>query len=216
VILLAEHDEPPLTAKKKRRLGASSRPTSTPKNRVWGFESIPSGRPGADLDLSWEIATVSVQYTYQNASGRAGWLSRDPLKHAEMSQGPNLYEYVKNDPMIKTDPLGQKIIITEREGDVEALPCPYTEPSFTDFLLAPIFGAPAAPLPDGIVIKTGRCPSRVELEDTSTGNITRLGPNTIWNHCGDDGIDLQAGTILFQHGSNPPYKTAAVGTGVVG
>jgi hypothetical protein len=103
VILLAEHDEPSLAPTKKRQPGASSRPTSTPKNRVWGFESIPSGRPGADLDLSCENATGSVQFTYQNASGRAGWLSRDPI--AEKG-GLNLYEYVRDNPVAGIDPYG--------------------------------------------------------------------------------------------------------------
>jgi RHS repeat-associated protein len=106
VILLAEHDEPILAAKKKRQPGASSWPTSTLKNRVWGFENTPSGRPCAEPQLSWETATGSVQYTYQIASGRAEWLSRDPLPFAEMRQGPNLYDYVTNDPLRFTDPFG--------------------------------------------------------------------------------------------------------------
>ena len=106
MILLAEHDEPSLAATKKRRLGASSRPTFTPKNRVWDFGTDPSGRPCVEPQLSWEIATGSVQYTYQNASGRAGWLSRDPLKNAERLQGPNLYDYCLNNPVDLTDPFG--------------------------------------------------------------------------------------------------------------
>ena len=35
-----------------------------------------------------------------------GWISRDPLANAEMSQGPNLYEYVRNNPDRYVDPLG--------------------------------------------------------------------------------------------------------------
>jgi RHS repeat-associated protein len=31
------------------------------------------------------------------------WLSRDPLRNAEMSQGPNLYAYVQNEPVSQTD-----------------------------------------------------------------------------------------------------------------
>jgi hypothetical protein len=103
VILLAEHDEPSLAATKKRQPGALTKSTSTSKNRVWGFESIPSGRPGADLDLSWENAIGSVQFTYETASGRAGWLSRDPI--AERG-GINLYDYVRNNPVDLIDPLG--------------------------------------------------------------------------------------------------------------
>jgi len=104
VILLAEHDEPTtLAAKKKRQHGASSWPTSTPKNRVWGFENTLSGRPSVEPQISWETATGSVQYTYQIASGRAEWLSRDPI--AEKG-GMNLYEYVGDDPIDRRDILG--------------------------------------------------------------------------------------------------------------
>jgi RHS repeat-associated protein len=34
------------------------------------------------------------------------WLSRDPLKYAEMKEGPNLYSYVGNQPVNHIDPLG--------------------------------------------------------------------------------------------------------------
>jgi len=34
------------------------------------------------------------------------WVSRDPLKNAEMKQGPNLYEYVRNRPINRVDTLG--------------------------------------------------------------------------------------------------------------
>jgi hypothetical protein len=107
VILLAEHDEPTtLAAKKKRQPGASSGATSTPKNRVWGFENTASGRPVVEPYLSRETAIGSVQFTYENASGRAEWLSRDPLKSSEIHQGPNVYEYVQNIPTYYTDPYG--------------------------------------------------------------------------------------------------------------
>jgi hypothetical protein len=129
VILLAEHDEPTLAAKKKRQPGASSWATSTPKNRVWGFENTPSGRPSVEPQLTQENATGSVQYTYQIASGRAEWLSRDPIGsaamvlslsangrpyslkkvpdlNAETLVGPNLYSYVWNDPIDLHDPEG--------------------------------------------------------------------------------------------------------------
>jgi RHS repeat-associated protein len=34
------------------------------------------------------------------------WLSRDPLENAELTQGPNLYSYVHNNPVNRIDPLG--------------------------------------------------------------------------------------------------------------
>ena len=34
------------------------------------------------------------------------WLSRDPLRRAEVEQGPNLYAYVGNNPINRVDPLG--------------------------------------------------------------------------------------------------------------
>jgi hypothetical protein len=104
VILLAKHDETTtLAAKKKRQPGASSWPTSTPKKRVWGFGNAPSGRPVVEPQLSWETATGSVQFTYENASGRAEWLSRDPLSEDD---GANIYDYVANNPANSFDPLG--------------------------------------------------------------------------------------------------------------
>ena len=106
VILLAEYDEPSLAAKKKRQLEPSKSLTSTPKTRVWNFGNIPSGRPCSDLNLSWEIATGSVQYTYRSASGRGEFLSRDPLSGAEFKQGTNLYAYCGNNYLNSIDPTG--------------------------------------------------------------------------------------------------------------
>jgi RHS repeat-associated protein len=178
VILLAEHDEPSLAAKKKRQHVALKTATSTPKNRVWNFFGSALGRISCEPASTPETATGSVQFSYETASGQAyyytrdhegsvremcnssgsilarysydpygrtmlvtgsnlstkqyagmymhqtsglyltkyrgfdsstgRWLSRDPLPNAEKSQGPNLYEYVKNDPIDMTDPLGLK------------------------------------------------------------------------------------------------------------
>jgi RHS repeat-associated protein len=113
VILLAEHDEPTLAAKKKRQLAPLKLATSTPKNRVWGFENIPSGRPCVEFDLTWETAIGSVQYTYRNASGRAEWLSRDPLGE---NGGLNLYGYVLNNPIWAIDPFGLETYFTHYTG----------------------------------------------------------------------------------------------------
>ena len=186
VILLAEHDEPSLAAKKKQRHVALKTAASTPKNRVWDFFGSPLGQIRSESDLSAETATGSVQFSYETASGQAyyytrdhlgsvreltngsgtllsrysydpygrvttthtaantstppidatfqftgdyvhatsglnltwyraydpntgRWLSRDPLKNAEMRQGPNLYDYAFNDPVRYTDPDGRVI-----------------------------------------------------------------------------------------------------------
>jgi hypothetical protein len=103
VVITETRRESSLAAKLKRQLAPLKRATSTPKTRVWSFENTPSGRPCADLDLSWENAMGSVQYTYRNASGRAEWLSRDPLGEGV---GSNLYGYVSNNPVNFWDPLG--------------------------------------------------------------------------------------------------------------
>ena len=88
MILLAEHDESSLAAKKKQRRVALETPTSTPKNRVWNFFDSALGRPGVDPDLSWENATGSVQYSYKNASGKGYYYTRDHLGSVrEMTDG---------------------------------------------------------------------------------------------------------------------------------
>jgi len=51
----------------------------------------------------------------KQAATATEWLSRDPLPDAERSQGPNLYEYVKNDPSDLVDPLGLKEMGTVKE-----------------------------------------------------------------------------------------------------
>jgi RHS repeat-associated protein len=54
------------------------------------------------------LSSMNV-YDYRNryySQDLGRWLSRDPLKDAEQAQGPNLYEYVGNDPIRFTDPLG--------------------------------------------------------------------------------------------------------------
>lgn len=44
----------------------------------------------------------------------ARWLSRDPLRNAEQVEGPNLFVYVRNNPVNATDPLG---LCCEKEYD---------------------------------------------------------------------------------------------------
>jgi RHS repeat-associated protein len=55
---------------------------------------------------------------YDPNSGR--WLSRDPLKSAELLQGPNLYAYVDNDPLNRIDPLGLACCGDELSSLIEA------------------------------------------------------------------------------------------------
>ena len=50
---------------------------------------------------------LAVYRAYDPDLGR--WLSRDPLKNPEMGQGPNLYMYVRNDPIRRNDPLGLEV-----------------------------------------------------------------------------------------------------------
>jgi RHS repeat-associated protein len=67
---------------------------------------------GVDADFGFAgmfwAAEVNLSLTHFRAYdpdlGR--WLSRDPLKNAEMNEGPNLYAYVRNEPISRTDPAG--------------------------------------------------------------------------------------------------------------
>ena len=44
-------------------------------------------------------------------------ISRDPLDNAEMKQGPNLYEYVRDNPVNAVDPLGDQTGVPPGPGD---------------------------------------------------------------------------------------------------
>lgn len=56
-------------------------------------------------------ATSGLDLTHYRAydPNTGKWLSRDPLENAERLQGPNLYEYCKNDPVLYTDPDGRVV-----------------------------------------------------------------------------------------------------------
>jgi RHS repeat-associated protein len=60
---------------------------------------------GYQLDLETLLYQVRNRY-YHSALGR--WITRDPLKNAERSQGANLYWYVFNNAVNKVDPSGLK------------------------------------------------------------------------------------------------------------
>ena len=47
---------------------------------------------------------LAVHRAYDPDLGR--WLSRDPLKNAELTQGTNLYAYLNNGSLDAVDPLG--------------------------------------------------------------------------------------------------------------
>jgi RHS repeat-associated protein len=62
-----------------------------------------------------EVGLALTRYrAYDPELGR--WLTRDPLSRAEVSQGPNLYAYVDNDPLNRIDPLGLACCVGEWYG----------------------------------------------------------------------------------------------------
>jgi len=74
------------------------------------------GTPLSSSSYGWEYLFGSYYYDVESGlyqvrfryyhSGFGRWLSRDPLPNAEMSQGPNLYEYVGNNPVNDSDDSG--------------------------------------------------------------------------------------------------------------
>lgn len=76
----------------------------------WGQREKLSGDVDADFGFTghyWHPETglyFTAYRAYDPALGR--WLNRDPLENAEISQGPNLYAYVGNNPVNAVDPLG--------------------------------------------------------------------------------------------------------------
>ena len=94
-------------------------------NVVASYDYDPYGRR---TTLTGNTADTVVSYTGHHWHEKSGvyltmtrqydpelgrWLSRDSLENAEMSQGPNLYTYVANNPMIYIDPNGTDIRLTE-------------------------------------------------------------------------------------------------------
>ena len=77
----------------------------------YGRQTLVSGDVSADFGFAgmfWS-SEASLSLTrfraYDPNLGR--WLSRDPLENAELSEGPNLYAYVRNDPVNLVDLSGK-------------------------------------------------------------------------------------------------------------
>ena len=96
---------------------------------AWGNQVVVSGNMSFDFGYTGHYRHAPsnlylAEYrAYDPTMGR--WLNRDPLENAEISQGPNLYAYVGNDPSNAIDPLGLKFSraecdnlksLIEREG----------------------------------------------------------------------------------------------------
>jgi hypothetical protein len=116
----------PLAADRLQRRPFAS-PTSPLKTRVRGFCRSASGRFSSQRRKTHAIATGSEPCAYKTASGRGKWPNRDPLgelgfetinedavvgssdsvlRLAEILEGPNLYECVRNSPVGSIDLYG--------------------------------------------------------------------------------------------------------------
>ena len=77
---------------------------------AWGNSVVIKGKMQVDFGYTGHYfhqpsgLNLAVYRAYNPTLGR--WISRDPLKNAELLQGPNLYGYVKNSPILLTDPFG--------------------------------------------------------------------------------------------------------------
>jgi RHS repeat-associated protein len=139
----------------------------------FGRQTKVSGDVDADFGFAgmfWSTeANLSLTQfrAYDPQLGR--WLSRDPLRHAEVKEGPNLYAYVRNNPVNLIDPLGKVPWSSgyapynpgSLPGPVPAappaVPPPPPPPPVPDVPIAPstpgppIYQAPVAPLGSGVV-----------------------------------------------------------------
>jgi len=76
----------------------------------FGARTKVSGDVDADFGFAgmfWtDEANLSLTHFRVYDPGLGRWLSRDPLWNAEMKEGPNLYAYVRNEPVSRIDPEG--------------------------------------------------------------------------------------------------------------
>lgn len=114
----------------------SARATSSPKTRVGDSRHRASGRLSRRGRFRSMFTPGSRACAYRTASGRRKWVSGDPLgepgfeilRHGKanlLGDGPNLYTFVRNDSIDRTDYLG--LAISSIDASVEAcmkLPTP--------------------------------------------------------------------------------------------
>jgi RHS repeat-associated protein len=76
----------------------------------WGRPTLVQGTNLADFQYAGMFAhqssglNLTLFRAYDPGTGR--WLSRDPLRNSETSDGPDVYEYCKDNPITHTDPMG--------------------------------------------------------------------------------------------------------------
>ena len=107
----------------------------------------------ADMFWSFEASLALTHFrAYDPELGR--WLSRDPLKNAEVREGPNLYAYVGNNPINLIDPLGTGVVFTPPYEPAPpsgpatpAAPAPVAPPAIPPVAEPPIVYTPSTPGP---------------------------------------------------------------------
>ena len=94
----------------------------------WGPDQPASGHFGDTPSAELECISLGEAWSYESTPGRTAWLSRDPI--AERG-GLNLYGYVRNSPINRTDYLGLigEAIAEEAFEEVSEITAPVWEPA---------------------------------------------------------------------------------------